>query len=139
MRNIIWRRAVVWIVASTAIALLIANGFVMVVMVARGIRYRGTPPRGEQIAFVVGPVYNGVALLATALGGLLGGRAGARKAEGGSALNGLLIGTGVGLLSGLYAIAQRGAFAFWAPLHLVLGVVGGWLGGMLGGKRLGRV
>ena len=63
MKNVKWGRAVLWIVLGTAIAFLIANGFMMVVMVVRGIQYRGAPPREEQIAFVVGPVYNGVAIL----------------------------------------------------------------------------
>jgi hypothetical protein len=135
MNNIKWGRVIVWIVLGTAIAFLIANGFMLVTMVIRGIQYRGAPPREEQIAFVVGPVYNGVAIVATALGALIGGRAVARKAEGGHTLSGLVIGIGVGLLSGLYAILQRGEFTFWSPLHLVLGIAGGYLGGVLGAKR----
>ena len=135
MAKVKWGRAVLWIVLGTLIAFLIANGFMMLAMVVRGFQLRGAPPREEQIAFVVGPVYNGVAVVATALGGLLGGRATARKAEGGYALNGLLVGVGVGLLSGVYSVLQRSAFTVWSPLHLVLGVAGGYLGGLLGGKR----
>ena len=135
MSNVKWGRVVLWIVLGTAVAFLIANGFMMVAMLVRGFQLRGAPPQEEQIAFIVGPVYNTVAIVASALGGLIGGRAVARKAAGSYTLNGLPVGVLVGLLMGLYAWMQRGDFTVWSPLHLVLGVAGGWLGGMLGGKR----
>lgn len=135
MKDIKWGRVVLWIVLGTAIAFLIATGFMMVAMLVRGVQLRGTPPLEEQIAFIVGPIYNTVAIIASALGGLIGGRAAARRAAGSYSLNGLLVGLLVGLLMGAYAWMQRGDFTVWSPLHLVLGTAGGWLGGLLGGQR----
>jgi hypothetical protein len=134
MSNVKWGRAVLWIVLGTIIAFVIANLFVLVPMVVRGIQLRGAPPREEQIALIISPAYNIAAALATALGALLGGRATARKAEGGYTVNGLVAGVGVGVLMAVYSVAQRGEFTFWTVLHAVLGIAGGYLGSILGGR-----
>ena len=135
MSNVKWGRAVLWIVLGVVIAFAISNLFIVLAMVVRGFQLRGAPPREEQVAFIVGVPNNIVAVLATALGGLLGGRATARKAEGGYSTNGLVVGVGVGILMAAYSVFQRGQFSAWTPIHAVLGIVGGYLGGLLGGRK----
>jgi hypothetical protein len=135
MSDIKWGRVVLWIVLGALIALLISNLFVVVAMVVRGFQLRGAPPQEEQIAFILGLPNNIVGLLTTILGGFLGGRAVARKAEGSYTLNGLFVGIGVGILVAVFYVTQRGGFSFWVPLHVVLGIAGGWLGGLAGGKK----
>ena len=135
MANVKWGRVVLWIVLGALIAFVISNGFMLIAMFVRGFQLRGAPPQEEQVAFILGPIYNTVGIIASAVGGLLGGRAVARKSEGSYSVIGLIVGVGVGLLMGGFASFQRGSFTYWSPLHLVLGIVGGYLGGMLGGKR----
>jgi putative membrane protein (TIGR04086 family) len=134
MSNVKWGRVALWIVLGTILAFVVANLFVLVPMVVRGIQLRGAPPREEQIALILSPAYNVAAILSTALGALLGGRATARKAEGNYASNGLVVGVGVGILMAVYSMAQRGEFTLWTVLHAILGVAGGYLGGVLGGR-----
>jgi hypothetical protein len=134
MSEIKWGRAVFWIVLGVLFALVVSNLFVVLAMVVRGFQLRAAPPREEQVAFIVGLPNNIVALLITALGGFLGGRATARRAEGSYSLNGLVVGIGVGILMALYLVFQRGAFTAWVPLQAILGIAGGWLGGRVGGR-----
>ena len=135
MSNVKWGRAVLWIVLGALIAFVLSNAFIFGAMFIRGVQLRGAPPMEEQVAFIVGVPNNIVALLATAVGALLGGRATARRAEGGYTVNGLVVGVGVGLLLAIYSVAQRGAFSVWTPFHALLGIGGGYLGGLLGGKK----
>jgi hypothetical protein len=135
MSEIKWGRAVLWIVLGVLFAFVLSNLFIVLAMVVRGFQLRAAPPREEQVAFIIGLPNNIFALLMTTLGGFLGGRATARRAEGSYGLNGLVVGIGVGILMALYLVFQRGAFTAWVPLHAVLGIAGGWLGGRVGGKH----
>jgi hypothetical protein len=136
MKEIKWGRVVVWIVVGTVIAVAGAVVWSVVGLLPRGFQLGGTPPREEQIAFVLGPVYNTVAALIAGLGALLGGRATARRAEGGYSLNGLFVGIGVGILGGAYSLFNRGGeFTFWPVLTAILSIGGGLLGGVLGGRK----
>jgi ABC-type nitrate/sulfonate/bicarbonate transport system permease component len=134
MSNVKWGRAVLWIVLGLVIAFAITNLFITLAMVVRGFQLRGAPPREEQVAFILGAPSNIVAVLGTAFAAWLGGRATARRAEGGYTTNGLVVGVGVGVLMAAYSVFQRGLSA-WMPVHAVLGIAGGYLGGLLGGKK----
>lgn len=135
MSNIKWGRVALWIVLGVVIAFALSNLFVFAAMLVRGFQLRGTPPVEEQIAFVIGIPNNIVAVLITCFAAWLGGRATARKAEGGYTTNGLVVGAVVGIVMAVLSVLQRGAFTAWPVLHALLGAGGGWLGGWLGGKK----
>ena len=130
MSDIKWGQVVQWVVLGSLVAILISLVFMTAYMVVLGFQMRGNPPREVQGAFVVGPIYGLVSVLATALGGFIGGRKTALKAEGSYQLSGLMVGIGVGILVAAFTVFQISKFNFWVPVRFVLGIVGGWLGGL---------
>jgi len=135
LSDVKWGRAVLWIVLGTIIAILIPTVFMFAYMIVLGFQLRGAPPQEVQVAFLLGIPHNVVGLLATVLGGYLGGRATARRAEGSHLLNGLIVGVGTAIARAGFSVFQYGSFTVWTPLHAVLAIAGGCLGGWLGGRQ----
>ena len=136
LSKIKWGRVVLWIVLGFLISFLIPNVIGSGYLVVLGFQMRGTPPQEVQIAVLTSPFYNLMAILGTLVGGFIGGRQAARKAEeGGCLINGLAVGIGVAVLATVYAVIRVSSFTFWVPLHFILGIVGGWLGGWLAARR----
>ena len=129
-----WGRVIVGIVLTAIIAIAVPVLYVVVRMVILGFQLGGNPPQEAQVEFVLSPVYAVVALLATALGGFLGGRLPARRAEGSYLLNGLLAGLGAAILLAAFAIFQYGSVSWGTLLQAVVAIGGGALGGWVGGR-----
>jgi len=134
MSNIKWGRVVLGIVLAFIIAVVIPILYVTVRMFILGFQLGGAPPREAQIKFATDTVYSVVALLSTVLGGFLGGRMPARKAEGSYVLNGLLVGVGLAIIIAVFSVFQSSSFSIWVLLHAALAIAAGALGGWLGGR-----
>jgi hypothetical protein len=133
LSNVKWGRVVLWSILGFIIAIAIPILYVVVRMFILGFQLGGAPPPEAQKEFVISPAYAVVALLSTALGGFLGGRAPARKAEGSYVLNGLLVGLGIAILLVAFTIFQTSSVSvgtlLQAVLAIALGALGGWVGG----------
>jgi hypothetical protein len=133
LSDIKWGRVVVGILVALLISivgLLVAQ---TVAITVRGFQLRGTPPREEQVAILLGTPLRIVGILLTALGGFVGGRMAGRRAEAGQQLNGLTVGVLTAVLRLAWDLYSLG-FSFWTVIHVVLAAVGGWLGGWLASR-----
>jgi hypothetical protein len=135
LSDVKWGRVALWTVLGLVIAILVPTIFMVAYMVVLGFQMRGAPPREVQVAFLLGIPHNVVGLLATALGGFLGGRATARAAEASHQLNGLVVGIGLAIVRAAFSVFQFGTFTVWLPPHAILAIAGGCLGGWLAGRR----
>ena len=129
-----WGRVVLWSILGLIIFLATSYLYVTVRMVILGFQLGGTPPQEAIMEFSSGPLYMVILCLAMALGGFLGGRASARKAEGSYLLNGLLAGIGVAIVFVVYIIVTGSSFSLMVLLWAVLAIAGGALGGWVGGR-----
>ena len=133
MSNIKWGRVVVGIVLAFVVSVGIAFLYVFVRMFMRGAQGLDTGPEAQKVV-VMSSVYAVVALVATALGGFLGGRLPARRAAGSYLLNGLLVGVGTVILLIVSALLQSGTVGLGMLLQAVLAIGGSALGGWVGGR-----
>jgi len=129
-----WVRVVVWSILGLVIFLASAYLYVTVRMVILGFQLGGNPPQEAIKEFSSGALYMAVLFLAMALGGFLGGRASARKAEGSYLLNGLLAGIGLTIVFNVYVIVTGGSLDLMMLLYAALAIAGGALGGWIGGR-----
>ena len=134
LSDVKWGRVIVGIVLAFVIAIGISFLYVVVRMFILGFQLGGAPPPEAQKEFVLSPVYAVVALSATVLGGFLGGRLPARRAEGSYLLNGLLVGLGVAILLAVFTIFQTGSVSSGTLLQAALAIGGSALGGWVGGR-----
>ena len=133
MSNIKWGRVVVGIVLAIVIAILVPILYVVVRMVILGFQ-GGSPDAEAQKEVVLSTSYAVVALVAAVLGGFVGGRLPARKAEDGYLLNGLLVGLGTAILIAVYTFFQSSSLSLGTLLHAAMAIGGSALGGWLGGR-----
>ena len=133
MSNIKWGRVVVGIVLAIVIAILVPILYVVVRMVILGFQ-GGSPDAEAQKEVVLSTSYAVVALVAAVLGGFVGGRLPARKAEDGYLLNGLLAGVGTAILIAVWTFVQSGSLSLGTLLHAAMAIAGSALGGWLGGR-----
>jgi hypothetical protein len=128
-----WGRVVLWSVLGLIIAIAIPLLYVTVRMFIIGFQIGGNPGVEVQRELSSGPLYMVIWCLAMALGGFLGGRAPARKAEGSYLLNGLLGGLGVAILFAVFLIVTGSSFSLivllWVVLAIAASALGGWIGG----------
>jgi putative membrane protein (TIGR04086 family) len=134
LSDVKWGRVVLWSILGFIIAVAIPILYVVVRMFILGFQLGGAPPPEAQVEFVTSTAYAVVALLSTALGGFLGGRAAARKAEGSYVLNGLLVGLGMAILLVVFTIFQTSSVSVGTLLQAVLAIAPGALGGWVGGR-----
>lgn len=134
MSSIKWGRVALWSVLGFIIFLLIPILYVTVRMFILGFQLGGNPGQEAQIEFSTNTAYRVVSLLAMVLGGFLGGRAPARKAEDSYVLNGLLAGIGLTIIFLVFLVVTRSSFNFWVPVYALLGIAASALGGWLGGR-----
>jgi putative membrane protein (TIGR04086 family) len=133
MSNIKWGRVVLGIVLAIIVALVVPILYVTVRMVIIGFQ-GGSPDAEAQKEVVLSTSYAVVALVAAVLGGFLGGRLPARKAEGSYLLNGLLVGLGTAILLAVWTFVQSSSFSLGTLLHVAMAIGGSLLGGWLGGR-----
>jgi putative membrane protein (TIGR04086 family) len=133
MKDIKWVRGVFGIVLAFVVSVGIAFLYVFVRMFMRGAQGLDTGPEAQK-AVVMTTAYAVVALVATALGGFLGGRMPARRAEGSYLLNGLLVGVGTVIILVVFAFIQSGTVGWGTLLQAVLAIAGSALGGWVGGR-----
>ena len=128
-----WGRVVLWSILGFIIFLATSYLYVTVRMVILGFQLGGNPPQEAIIEFSSGALYTVILSVAIALGGFLGGRASARKAEGSYLLNGLLTGIGLVIVFAVFFVVTGSSFSLvvllWAVLAIAAAVLGGWVGG----------
>jgi putative membrane protein (TIGR04086 family) len=129
-----WGRVIAGIVLGAIIAIAIPILYVVVRMVMLGFQLGGNPPPEAQVEFLLSAAYAVVAFLATALGGFLGGRLPARRAEGSYLLNGLVVGVGLAIVRAGFSVFQFGSMTVRTPLHAILAIAASALGGWIGGR-----
>jgi uncharacterized membrane protein len=129
-----WGRVVLWSILGLIVFLASAYLYVTVRMFILGFQLGGNPPQEAIAEFSSGTLYKVVLFLAMALGGFLGGRAAARKAEGSYLLNGLLAGIGLTIVFTVYVAVTGGSLNLAMLLFAALAIAGGALGSWVGGR-----
>jgi len=132
MGNIKWGRVVVWAIIGALIMIVVPILYVTVRMVALGFQMGGNPGPEAQKAFSSGPVMLAVVFLGGAVGGFLGGRGPARKAEGSYLLNGILAGVLIAILYLIWSLIGSGfglLLLALAAVVIAFSALGGWVGG----------
>jgi hypothetical protein len=134
MSEVKWGRVVGGIVVGVVIGILVPILYVFVRMFILGFQLGGAPPPEAQKEFVISPVYAVIALVATLVGGFVGGRMPARRAEGGYLLNGLLVGVGLAIVVAAFTFFQTSSLNWGTLLQAALAIAGSALGGWVGGR-----
>ena len=133
MSKIKWVRVLFGIVVAFVISVGIAFLYVFVRMFMRGAQGLGTGAEAQKVV-VMSTAYVVVALVATVVGGFVGGRMPARRATGAYLLNGALVGVGTTIVLVVWAFVQSSSISWGTALQAALVIAGSVLGGWVGGR-----
>lgn len=130
-----WKGILIGALLGLLIGWILNITFQFVVGFVLGFQLRGTPPQEMLVAALMSwpVVLTGMAL--AFVGGLVGGRRGARDTEGGEIVAGLIVGISVAVVVMLWRYISGWGFDLWLVIDGVAAVVGGAVGGWLMQRR----
>ncbi len=130
-----WKGIIIGALLGLLIAWILNITFQFVVGLVLGFQLRGTPPQEMLVAALMSWPVVLTGMVLAFLGGLVGGRRGARDTEGGEIVAGLIVGIIVAVIVMFWRYISGWGFDLWVVIDGIAAIVGGAVGGWLIQRR----